>query len=125
MFAAGAPGGFGPLPLAPELLAVLKEHARYRAVLRVVTGEGASVAFTEVVQAAERTLQLDSAHARERAAWSSASGSARADEVPADAYPARAERDRGEALVMTPGDSVATMRSLDRWWRGVGARCAP
>ena len=33
-----------------------------------------------------------------------------------------AARDRGEAPAMSPRDSVATMRSLDRWRRGVGAR---
>jgi predicted dehydrogenase len=33
-----------------------------------------------------------------------------------------AARDRGEARAMSPRDSVATMRSLDRWRRGVGAR---
>jgi predicted dehydrogenase len=31
-------------------------------------------------------------------------------------------RDRGEARAMSPRDSVATMRSLDRWRVGVGAR---
>jgi predicted dehydrogenase len=31
-------------------------------------------------------------------------------------------RDRGEARAMSPRDSVATMRSLDRWRAGVGAR---
>ena len=33
-----------------------------------------------------------------------------------------AARDDGEARVMSPRDSVATMRSLDRWRRAVGAR---
>jgi predicted dehydrogenase len=33
-----------------------------------------------------------------------------------------AARGRGEAPAMSPRDSVATMRSLDRWRRGVGAR---
>jgi hypothetical protein len=31
-------------------------------------------------------------------------------------------RDRGGAPVMSPRDSVATMRSLDRWPLGVGVR---
>jgi predicted dehydrogenase len=31
-------------------------------------------------------------------------------------------RDRGQAPAMSPRDSVATMRSLDRWRRGVGVR---
>ena len=86
-------GGFDPLPLAPELLAVLKECAgRYGAVLRVITDEGTRAALAEVVQTAERALELDSAHVRERAAWTSPPGSTRADGVPATAYPARAER---------------------------------
>jgi predicted dehydrogenase len=33
-----------------------------------------------------------------------------------------AARERGEACVMSPRDSVATMRCLDRWRLGVGAR---
>ena len=32
-----------------------------------------------------------------------------------------AARDQGEVTAMSPGDSVATMRSLDRWRAGVGA----
>jgi hypothetical protein len=86
-------GGFDPVPLAPELLAVLQESAsRYGMVLRIVADEGTLAALAEVVQAAERAVQLDSARARERAAWTSPPGSSRADGVPADAYPARAER---------------------------------
>jgi len=86
-------GGFDPLPVAPELLAVLQECAgRYDAVLRVITDEGTRAALAEVVQVAEHALELDSAHVRERTAWTSPPGSARADGVPATAYPARAER---------------------------------
>ena len=86
-------GGFDPLPLAPELLAVLRECARrYGAVLRVITDEGTRAALAEIVQAAERALEADSAHVRELTAWTSGPGSSRADGVPATAYPARAER---------------------------------
>jgi hypothetical protein len=86
-------GGFGPLPLAPELLAVLRDcAARYGAVLRVITDEGTRAALAEVVQAAERALEADSAHVRELTAWTASPGSSRADGVPATAYPARAER---------------------------------
>jgi hypothetical protein len=86
-------GGFGPLPLAPELLAALREcAARYGAVLRVITDEGTRAALADVVQAAERVLELDSAHVRELTAWTAPPGSSRADGVPATAYPARAER---------------------------------
>lgn len=86
-------GAFDPLPLAPELLTVLQECAtRQGAVLRVITDEGTRAALAEVVQAAERTLQADTAYARELAAWTSPPGSIRADGVPATAYPARTER---------------------------------
>jgi hypothetical protein len=86
-------GGFDPLPLAPEFLAALSDGAaRYGAVLHVVDDEGIRAALAEVVQAAERALRLDSARARERAAWTSPPGSTRDDGVPASAYPARPER---------------------------------
>ena len=86
-------GGFDPLPLAPQLLAELVEGAaRYGAALHVVSDEGIRAALAEAVQAAEQALELDSARARERAAWTSPPGSTRDDGVPASAYPARAER---------------------------------
>jgi hypothetical protein len=86
-------GGFDPLPVARELLTALQEGAaRYGAVLRVITDEGTRAALAEVVQAAERALELDSAHVRELTAWTAPAGSSRDDGVPATAYPARAER---------------------------------
>jgi hypothetical protein len=86
-------GGFDPLPLAPQLIAELVDGAaRYGAVLQVVTDEGIRAALAEVVQEAEQALELDSARARERAVWTTPPGSIRDDGVPADAYPARAER---------------------------------
>jgi hypothetical protein len=86
-------GGFAPLPLAPELLTLLREAAsRHGAALRVITDEGTRFALAEVVQDAERALRLDARHVRERTAWTSPPGSARGDGVPASAYPARAER---------------------------------
>jgi hypothetical protein len=86
-------GGFDPLPLAPQLLAELTEGAaRYGAVLQVVTDEGIRAALAQVVQEAEQALELDSARARERTVWTTPPGSLRGDGVPADAYPARAER---------------------------------
>lgn len=86
-------GGFDPLPLAPQLIAELVEGAaRYGAVLQVVADEGIRAALAEVVQEAEQALELDSARARERAVWTTPPGSIRDDGVPADAYPARAER---------------------------------
>jgi len=86
-------GGFDPLPLAPQLIAELVDGAaRYGAVLHVVTDEGIRAALAGVVQEAEQALELDSARARERAVWTIPPGSNRDDGVPADSYPARAER---------------------------------
>lgn len=86
-------GGFDPLPLAPQLIAELIDGAaRYGAVLHVVDDEGISAALALVVQEAEQALELDSTRARERAVWTTPPGSIRDDGVPADAYPARAER---------------------------------
>jgi hypothetical protein len=86
-------GGFDPLPLAQEYLAVLRECAsRYGAVLRVITDEGTRAALAEVVQSAERALELDSAYVRELAGWTPPPGSTRADGVPAASYPAHVEQ---------------------------------
>jgi hypothetical protein len=86
-------GGFAPLPVAAELLALLREAAgRYGAVLRVITDEGTRFALADVVQAAERALELNSAYVRELTGWTSPPGRDRADGVPASAYPAHAER---------------------------------
>jgi hypothetical protein len=86
-------GGFGPLPLAPELLAVLQAGAeRDGAVLRIITGEGSRAALAAVVDTAERAMRLDGAHVQELARWVSPPGSTRTDGVPATAYPARPER---------------------------------
>jgi len=86
-------GGFAPLPVAAELLALLRKAAdRYGTVLRVIDDEGTRFALAEVVQDAERALRLDGAHVRERAAWAPSPGSVRDDGVPVTAYPARGER---------------------------------
>jgi len=86
-------GGFDPLPLAPELLAVLQAGAqRDGALLRIITGAGSRAALGAVVETAERAMRLDGAHVRELARWVSPPGSTRADGVPATAYPARPER---------------------------------
>jgi hypothetical protein len=86
-------GGFGPLPLAPELLTVLQAGAgRDGALLRIITGEGSKAALAAVVETAERAMRLDGAYVQELASWVSAPGSTRADGVPVTAYPARPER---------------------------------
>src|SRR6516225_2129383 len=85
-------GGFGPLPLAPELLTTLQAGAgRDGALLRIITGEGSKAALAAVVETAERAMRLDGAYVQELARWVSPPGSTRADGVPATAYPARPE----------------------------------
>jgi len=86
-------GGFDPLPLAPGLLAALREGAAGDgARLRIVTGEGDRAVLAAAVETAERALRLDSAYVRELASWVSPPGSTRRDGVPHTAYPARPER---------------------------------
>ena len=86
-------GGFGPLPLAPELLTTLQAGAaRDGALLRIMTGEGSKAALAAVVETAERAMRLDAAYVQELARWVSPPGSTRADGVPATAYPARPDR---------------------------------
>jgi hypothetical protein len=82
-------GGFDPLPLAPGLLAALREDG---ARLRIVTGEGDRAVLAAAVETAERALWLDSAYVQELASWVSPPGSTRRDGVPHTACPARPER---------------------------------
>jgi hypothetical protein len=83
-------GGFAPVPVSPDLVAVLQQGAeRDGAMLRIIGGEGSRAALA-VAGTAERALRLFSAYVRELAAW--APGSARRDGVPRTAYPARTER---------------------------------
>ena len=85
-------GGFGPLPLAPELLTVLQRGAeRDGARLRIITGAGSRAAVAAVTETAERAMRLDGGYVQELARWVSPPGSTRADGVPATAYPALAE----------------------------------
>jgi hypothetical protein len=85
-------GGFDLEPLAPGLLAVLREGAaRYGAMLRIVADDGRRAALAAAIQAAERAQRADSAYVREMARWVSPPGSARTDGVPPTSYPARAE----------------------------------
>jgi nitroreductase len=85
-------GGFDLVPLAPGLLASLREGAtRYGAMLRIVADDRRRAAVAAAVQAAERAQRLDGGRVRELARWAPAPGSARADGVPPAAYPARAE----------------------------------
>jgi hypothetical protein len=85
-------GGFDLEPLAPGLLAVLREGAaRCGAMLRIVADDGRRAALAAAIQAAERAQRTDSAYVREMARWVSPPGSARTDGVPPISYPARAE----------------------------------
>jgi hypothetical protein len=85
-------GGFDPAPLPPGLLAALREGAvRYDAALRIVADDGRRAALAAAVEQAERAQRLDSERVRELARWAPPPGSARADGVPPESYPARAE----------------------------------
>src|SRR5215467_10046767 len=84
--------GFDVVPLPPGLLAALREGAaRYGAVLRIVADDGRRAALAAAVQQAEQAQRLDGERVAELARWAPAPGSARADGVPPEAYPARAE----------------------------------
>jgi nitroreductase len=86
-------GGFDPVPLAPEFLAVLQAGARRdHAELRIIPGAAGRAFLGATVQNAEQALQVSSRHVQELAAWTSPPGSTRADGLPATAYPARPTR---------------------------------
>jgi hypothetical protein len=85
-------GGFDTVPLPQGLLAALREGAtRYGAVLRIVADDGRRAALAAVVQEAEQAQRLDGERVAELARWAPPPGSARADGVPPDSYPARPE----------------------------------
>jgi len=84
--------GFDVAPLPPGLLAALREGAaRYGAVLRIVADDGRRAALAAAVQQAEQAQRLDGERVAELARWAPAPGSARADGVPPESYPARPE----------------------------------
>jgi hypothetical protein len=86
-------GGFDPLPLPADLVAVLQAGAeRDGAMLRVIDGEGSRAVLAAVVETAEHALHLDSVYVRELASWAPPPDSSRGDGVPSTAYPARPER---------------------------------
>ncbi|HET7244973.1 MAG TPA: nitroreductase family protein [Streptosporangiaceae bacterium] len=85
-------GGFDTAPLPPGFLAALREGAaRYGAVLRIVADDGRRAALAAAVQEAEQAQRLDAERVAELARWAPPPGSGRADGVPPDSYPARAE----------------------------------
>jgi nitroreductase len=86
-------GGFGPVPLVPGLLGVLRQAAaRDGAALRVATDDASRAALAVVVETAEQVQHLESSYVHELAAWAPPPGSTRTDGVPASSYPARPER---------------------------------
>ena len=115
-------GGFDTVPLPPGLLAALREAAaRYDAVLRVVADDGRRAALAGAIQQAEQAQRLDAERVAELARWAPAPGSTRADGVPPDSYPARAEhtdpdfpgRDfaRGHGWGVPPLSSATSIRA--------------
>jgi hypothetical protein len=85
-------GGFDLVPLAPGLLAALREGAvRYGAMLRIVADDGRRAALAAAIQTAERAQRAGSAYAAEMARWVTPPGSTRTDGVPVTSYPARPE----------------------------------
>ena len=115
-------GGFDPLPLAPDLLAILQAGARRdQAELRIITSAASRAFLAATVQNAERTLRASSRHVRELTAWTSPPGSNRADGLPATAYPARPTRTipdfpsrdfaRGRGWGLPPSSAAAAARS--------------
>jgi len=86
-------GGFNPVPLAGELLAVLRAGAaRDHAQLRVIADPAGQAWLAAAVQAADQGIRWDSRRTSEQAVWTSPPGSPRPDGVPATAYPARPAR---------------------------------
>jgi hypothetical protein len=85
-------GGFDPMPVPWELVAMLQEGAeRDGAVLRIVRSAGNRAVLAAAVETAEQALQLDGTYARELASWATPPGSTRRDGVPHTAYPRRPE----------------------------------
>ena len=83
-------GGFDPLPIAPDLLAVLQMGARRdQAELRVISSAAGRAFLAAAVQDAEQAMQVSGSHVRELATWTSPPGSSRMDGLSATAYPAR------------------------------------
>jgi len=86
-------GGFGPVPLTPGLLGVLRRGAaRDGAALRVASDDTSRAVLAALVEMAERTQQFDSAYISELARWTPPPGSMRRDGVSPSSYPAHVER---------------------------------
>jgi hypothetical protein len=85
-------GGFDPLPLSPEFLAVLAAGAaRDGAGLRIIADGADRAILAAEVQSAEDKQHADSKYVQELATWVLSPGSMRRDGVPRSAYPTRPE----------------------------------
>jgi hypothetical protein len=86
-------GGFDPVPLPAELVAVLRQSASRDGVMLVVMADDdRRAALAAAVQTAEHAVRIDGARVRELARWAPAPASRRRDGVGPDAYPVRQER---------------------------------
>jgi hypothetical protein len=85
-------GGFGPAPLLPGLIGVLRQGAaRDGAELRVASDDASRALLATLVDTAERAQRLDSAYVSELAKWAPPPGSTRSEGVSPSSYPARVE----------------------------------
>jgi len=85
-------GGFGPVPLLPGLLDVLRQGAaRDGADLRIASDDASRALLAALVEMAERAQRIDSAYVSELAQWTPPPDSMRPDGVAPSSYPARPE----------------------------------
>jgi hypothetical protein len=85
-------GGFGPAPVPPGLLGVLRQGAaRDGAELRVASDNASRAILAALVEMAECAQRLDSVYVSELAKWTPPPGSMRPDGVSPSSYPARLE----------------------------------
>ncbi len=85
-------GGFDPVPIPSDLVAMLQEGAkRDGAMLRIIGSAGNRAVLAAAVETAEQALRMDGMYARELASWASPPGSTSRDGVPHTAYSARPE----------------------------------
>ncbi len=104
-------GGFDPLPLSAELLAVLAAGvARDGAALRIIADPADCAMLAAEVQSAEDRQHADARYVQELAAWVVRPESVRRDGVPHTAYPNRPEH----TLPDFPGRDFAHGRDWGR-----------
>lgn len=85
-------GGFGPVPLPPGLVGILRQGAaKDGAELRVASDDSSRAMLADLVETAERAQRLGTAYVSELAKWTPPPGSTRPDGVSPSAYPAQLE----------------------------------